>query len=372
VTVAPRRTAFRVAAAALTVVAVLGVCEIACRAILGDRFVGELPPRRAEEVIGRHDPDIGWALTPGAHARVVAERATYDVALNSRGFRDVERGARRAGVRRIALVGDSYGFGWGVAQDETFGALLERDARVGAEVANLCVPGYSTDQELWTLEREGRSLAPDLVLVQFCPNDVDGVETTNSHRMLKPQFVLSSAGRWNVVNRPTASIVPVVAEPMSWGDRSLSWSAVWQVASRRTPLFASTDPPPAVAKPYGFSGRDPFAADGALRHAFELLAAHCRDIGARLVVFGVPTIGEPDTPPLVQDGVEYLYELNRGLARLGKDVGFATVSVDRALHDAHAAGVVVTIPDGHWNAAGHRLAAEALAPQLAKLLPSAK
>lgn len=370
-TAARRRVVFRVAAAVASVIAVFAACEFAFRAVLGDRFVAQLPPRRVEEVIGRHDPDLGWSLTPGARSHVVADRAEYDVAINSRGFRDVERGPRRPGVGRIALVGDSYGFGWGVAQEETFASLLERDPRVGGEVANLCVPGYATDQELWTLERESKALAPDLVLVQFCANDVDSVETTNSHHMLKPQFVRTEGDRWIVANRPTAMVMPVVAAPTSWGDLALSWSAVWQVASRRTPLFASTAAPRATGPDRDAAPRDPFAKYGALRHSFEMLLAHCRGIGARLVVFGVPEIGEPDTPSCVEDGVEYLYELNRGLARLGKEIGFATASVDRPLHDALAAGVVVTVPDGHWNAAGHRIVAEALAPQLAKLLPPA-
>jgi lysophospholipase L1-like esterase len=362
-----RRRVLRVAAAGAAVFVAFSIFEIALRAALGARFHPDLPPRRVEEVLGRHDPDLGWSLTPGAKSRIVAERAAYDVVLNSRGYRDAERGPRAAGARRIALLGDSYAFGWGVAADDCVGALLERDPRVGAEVVNLCVPGYSTDQELWTLEREAAWSAPDLVLVQFCPNDVEGAETTNAHRMLKPMFYEDAAGRWLVRNRPTATFLPVVAEQPSWADRELSWSAVWQVASGRTPLFASSEVPRAAAS-RDSRERDPFARGTALRHAFEELVVRCREMRATLVVFGVPTIGAPTAPPVVERGVEYLYELNQGLARLGAEIGFATVSVDRALHDAHAAGRVVTVPDGHWNTLGHRLAAEALAPQLAEHL----
>jgi hypothetical protein len=140
--------------------------------------------------------------------------------------------------------------------------------------------------------------------------------------------------------------------------------------SRRTPLVDRELIPSALSVS---ATRDPFGPHSPTRHAFELLAARCRDLGARLVVFGVPCVTEPDAPALVDGGAEFLCELNRDLARLGRETGFTVVSVDRAFHDAHAAGRVLIIPgDGHWNAEGHRLAAAALAPQLAALLPGAK
>jgi lysophospholipase L1-like esterase len=318
-------------------------------------------------VIGRYDADLGWTLTPGAAARVLADGADYDVALNTRGFRDGERGAKMPGRPRIVLLGDSFGFGFGVAADETFGALLERDPRVGAEVVNLCVPGYSTDQELWMLEREGASLAPDVILLQFCPNDVEGVRTTNSHARLKPRFYRDAGGVWAVENRPTPRFLSIQEPPLSWGDRSLSWSATWQVASGRTPLVASRESPRAASGADALR-REPFGRESVLRHAFELLVVRCKEMNAKLVVFGVPELSSPAAKPVVIDGSEYLYDLNQGLALLGRDLGFATVSVDRAFHDADAAGVVVALPDAHWNREGHRLAAEALAPQLARHL----
>jgi len=359
----------RIALAAAATLVAFGVCELALRLALGDRFSPLPPARRVESVIGRHDAEIGWSLVPNASAHVIADRLEYDVTLNSRGYRDVERGPRRKGVRRTALLGDSFAFGWGVEADETFARRLEDDPRVGGEVVNLCVPGYSTDQELWVLERECAWVAPDLVLVQFCPNDVEGAATTNSHRMLKPMFVRLGRDDWTIVNRPTATFMPVVAAPPSWGDRTFSWSALWQIATGRTPLVATDAMPRATSD---VATGDPFAPDAPVRHAFELLVAKSRALGAKLAVFGAPPLNERVAPPVVEDGAEFLYDVNQRLLRLGKEIGFATLSVDRAMHDARASGVVVVhVADGHWNATGHRIVAEALAPQIERLFASA-
>jgi len=375
VTDARRRRARRVAAATAAVVVALAIAESAFRAVMGERFEAAPAAQRPQDVLGRHDADVGWTLVPGKRMRVFGQGVEYDVALNARGFRGPAHDEPPApGRRRIALLGDSTGFGWGVDDGATFGELLERDPRLSADVANLCVPGYSTDQELWTLEREGPRLAPDLVLVQFSPNDLEGCETTFAHKMLKPRFVRGVDGAWRVGNRPVEAFVPVGVEPPSAAARVLSNSALWQVLSGRTPLVAPKTPSrhDAVDAASRVAGLDLWRADGPSRHAFELLVEQCRALGARLVSFAVPPFCEPDEPAVPGEDGTILYATTRRLARLGRDVGFETVSLDRAFHDAWAAGADVTVPDGHWNARGHRIAAETLAPTLAAFLTSPK
>jgi lysophospholipase L1-like esterase len=95
---------------------------------------------------------------------------------NRLGFRGADVPQAKAGTRRIACLGDSYTFGEGVGDDETWPAQLEpalERARPGVEleVLNCGVNAYDTPQEVRLLETQVLQLAPDVVLLAFFLND---------------------------------------------------------------------------------------------------------------------------------------------------------------------------------------------------------
>jgi lysophospholipase L1-like esterase len=85
--------------------------------------------------------------------------------------------ARRAGVKRVFVAGDSYTFGDKVAEtDSTWPARLERKFNQAHpeqrfEVINSAFVGYTTANEAELLRRLGWQFNPDLVVVQFYTND---------------------------------------------------------------------------------------------------------------------------------------------------------------------------------------------------------
>lgn len=139
------------------------------------------PASVSQELRGLHrvDPRAPWIyeMVPGAKRTDPVTGVEY--AVNQHGFRDRERDrARRDGTFRIAVIGDSLTFGYGIALDATFAARLERNlasAHAGRtfEVLNLGVSGYNPYTEAALLRGVGLRYAPDLVLVQFCINDLN-------------------------------------------------------------------------------------------------------------------------------------------------------------------------------------------------------
>lgn len=72
------------------------------------------------------------------------------------------------------LLGDSFTFGEGVRLEDTFAVRLEEKlqrSRPGAEVLNLGISSWNTQDELIYLNRAGLDFDPDLVLAVFVLND---------------------------------------------------------------------------------------------------------------------------------------------------------------------------------------------------------
>jgi hypothetical protein len=81
-----------------------------------------------------------------------------------------------AGVKRIVVLGDSYGMGYEVDLDQMFLSQLEarvKEAGVPCEVVNLSVSGHGNAEELLALRAEGFKYQPDLVLVCWHSTDLD-------------------------------------------------------------------------------------------------------------------------------------------------------------------------------------------------------
>jgi hypothetical protein len=118
--------------------------------------------------------EIMYDLRPG----ISVQFQRQPVRINSCGMRGPERKIAKADhVYRIALLGDSFAFGWGVKEEAAFASVLERvlQGYVGdalhIEVLNFGVPGYSTFQQVASFEEKGLDFQPDLVLVYFIDND---------------------------------------------------------------------------------------------------------------------------------------------------------------------------------------------------------
>lgn len=121
--------------------------------------------------------DDGWRrhkMRPDARLIVPERYGDVEYRFNQAGYRDVDHDLASP-LAKIVLLGDSVGFGLGVAQEEIYAQRLatELSRRFPStyEVANLAIFGYNTRDEQEALEEDGLKLAPGLVLLQFYMND---------------------------------------------------------------------------------------------------------------------------------------------------------------------------------------------------------
>jgi hypothetical protein len=174
----------RVALCTLALSIALALGEVALRQLPEP---GPARPGRPEPMLSRPVPPPSrraYELVPGLIARQAfpgpAGDRTVTYTIDGRGLRTAAResSGEPAPARdgpRVAVVGDSFVFGQGVADRDTLPAQLERQlgARldVEAEALNLGVPGYNVEQLAAVVDERALDLAPDLVLVVLYAND---------------------------------------------------------------------------------------------------------------------------------------------------------------------------------------------------------
>ncbi|MCB9882036.1 MAG: SGNH/GDSL hydrolase family protein [Planctomycetes bacterium] len=151
-----------------------------------------LPNKSHNSIFLDHDPYLGWKLRAGLSVERVNDRYTSHETINERGFRTaLVPYEKPAGTKRILILGDSHSEGYTVNDDQTYAVKLQQHLRgriPSVQVISLGVGGFSTDQELLAYLHYGRRYDPDVVILQFCPNDVAFNGLDRYWRGLKPRF----------------------------------------------------------------------------------------------------------------------------------------------------------------------------------------
>jgi fumarate reductase subunit C len=112
-----------------------------------------------------------FELKPNYYQKHKSQEFEIDIQTNSNGLRDVEHSIlNQEEAYRIIALGNSFTFGWGVNQEETWWKILEEqlnnnpDAKYKYEMINLGVWMYTFDQQFLRLKDKGLKYNPDLVV----------------------------------------------------------------------------------------------------------------------------------------------------------------------------------------------------------------
>ena len=327
----------RIGLAAASFTFALVVAEVGLRLLL--------PASPAVEDDGRYgfiayDERLGWAPVPNASGRITSSEFDVAVTLNGQGLRG-ERAypvARRQGVPRIVLVGDSFSFGYGVTHEATWVTRLERSLDP-IDVINLSVSGYGTDQQLLRLEDEGLAFRPDLVILALFEGNVFRNARDQQVGFPKPRFVLE-------------------------GDRELRLTGI--PVPRETPeagLLARTALARVAGRPVGevwehLGGGSAWPVTRAIVARAQAATAAS---GAAFLVVVIPK----DQAVHGKGVRRWLHE--RTLATIGAmldDLGVEHIDLTPSLAAQGREKRLYFYSDGHWNATGHAVAASVVAERL--------
>jgi lysophospholipase L1-like esterase len=136
-------------------------------------------------------PDYHYIQKPGASGRHTSpEEFDAEFRINSKGLRGEEIDYSRNHAVRILCLGDSFTFGFGVEEQETWPAKLQQQlaARMPIEVVNGGVMGWGLAEYLIWFRNEGRKYQPDLVIVAVHASDWETRGTGSLRSMPTARF----------------------------------------------------------------------------------------------------------------------------------------------------------------------------------------
>ncbi len=352
----------------------------------------------------RPDPQRGWGPAAGAEGWQRLEGKAL-VRINEAGMRDRLWPLQKApGTFRIAVLGDSFAEAVQVPIEQTFWYILQDELNAcipfqgrKVEVLNFGVSGYSTAQELLTLRHRARFYQPDLVLLAFFHgNDITENSRALDHDPLRPYFVyrgdelvLDASFRQSPSYRFRTAWYGRLGFALLDHSRLLQaidratdllglWYGQWQ-ASREVNKNSAKEPgvdTRVYQEPQDWRWRSAWrVTEGLIQKMHEEVSAQ----GAKFLVVTLTTGAQVHPNPLFREqfqhrlGVADLFYPDRRIHELGERAGFAVINLAPAMQlfatfsGMWLHGFENSQPGvGHWNSAGHRLAATTIAETLCR------
>lgn len=264
-----------------------------------------------------------------------------DEALNSLGFREREFQLRKPPhVYRIAVIGDSVAYGYGVPSAARFSNRLEQHlarhgrADVTYEVLNFAWPGWDTVNEVAILRTLVFGVDPDFVLLQWYVNDFEN--RYHAGRPDAPLLIPSETLRFMLLR---SSALYSLLEP--------KWVALQEA------LWLADIHPAYMYRRFG----DPEDPDS--RYAMDRIrefVGECRNRKTPVAIILFPGV----SPDLIEGRYAYNYLHNRVLAAC-REEGIVCVDLRRTFaRDADYRRLWTSPLDPHPSPLAHALAAERL------------
>lgn len=153
-----RKMNFKNSLSAKIILALFSIGILISGLVISDRLYGEYFAKNTKELI----------YPPCSEAHHKSSEFDITVKINSLGFRDYKYPIEKRKKKRIAVIGDSFTFGWGVNLQDCWVKITEKQLNedgFDVEILNLGKGGASPADYLQTTQKTIPLLKPDLVVV---------------------------------------------------------------------------------------------------------------------------------------------------------------------------------------------------------------
>ena len=344
---------------AATLVA-LGVAEIVLRVVGYPQFLEPHsdPPRfafiNADSAIGPVYLNMPGRITfryDGNPRGYFDEQNEVHHDVNPSGFRGPAFRPKAPGTGHLIFLGDSFTFGEGVHNNDTYpqvAARLLRKDEQRVEVFNLGVGGYNTSQEAQVLKLFGLDLQPDVVVVGYTLNDAE------------PPLYQVDPASGKPVRRPREAIIESEAAPRRPPDSflyRLRLAQAFWLASQQSHLTKQTVDYYLSLHDQASAGR--IESERALREI--ITECNKRGVPCIVVVFPVLYSLSKDYPFTV---------IHEQIGQVVRQADGHVIDLLPALMDQNASALIVHPTDQHPNEKVHALAGQLVAQEILRISKS--
>lgn len=325
-----RQSILRICVLAAATAMALASVEVTYRWHLQRTFDDEFP-EWTENLVAVRGAQV-FAFKPnasGVFPGSIDSTRRFAYRTNAHGLRDRDRGPKAPGIRRVLVMGDSYTWGYAVAEEEAYPQVAERllaaAGRRDVEVINGGIPDYNSRQEQRLLAQLAPIYDPDAVFLAYVVNDAE----PSTAMPVPPEETYRHVRSW------------FLAE---WADH------LNRHVFRRALLPTSKDSP-------GNSYLDGFEARSAKWRDSREAIREMRDLSAeRGADFSILIL--PDVTQPLDEGYPWR-PIHDAVSRWGEELGVPTFDLLDEFQRLDQRTLMVPW-DGHPNAEAHRRIAEFL------------
>jgi len=305
------------------------------------------------------DPRIGYVGMPNAEMHHLA-LPVYDVFTNTRGGRDSYRGKEAPANADFLFLGDSYTWGGGVADDQTFAKALSR--QLGVPVFNAAVPNYSMVASLLSIDNFS-DLSPRYIVYGFSANRLAGIFSPCAHTLAllcRPMVYLDRGSAGLEIRPPDSADLYLaymrdIVFRHSFGWRDIYWTAYRDIFIAKSNMKRASDRSEQVAeRPSANWVDDPMWKAVGFRFLLDRMIDKAGSLNATLILLNlrdqdnyVLPLGVAETIHNARDRGKVLY------------IDAAVLLQQAAIE--HGIDYIRIPHDGHLTSVGHEIVADALA-----------